>query len=360
MPCYHPIAAVQPGPGAPLQLYGPSATHGHLRPLNGRIEIPCNKCTGCYRRNSLEWAVRCMHEKQMHLYNSYITLTYDDKYLPEHYSLQHRDFVLMMKSLRHQVARQNQNLLLSPPPLRGARAGGESALQRLLSNYLQDNINDATGAPQKAVAHLLPPEIRFYMAGEYGEKHGRPHYHALLFGVDFADKSYYGKTDAGEKIYRSETLEKIWKKGYSSIGQVTFNSAAYISRYIMKKRHDENKTDYEILDLETGEIYKKKKEYNCMSRNGGIGKNWLEEYTPDVYTRDKVITKSGRELRPPRYYDKLYKRMDRAHLEHLKHVRELESLAQREHHTPARLAAQETVANAAARLQTRNFGGHSG
>lgn len=356
MPCFKPIAAVQPFPGAQPLLYGPVKTHGHLRPIHGRIDLPCNDCIGCFRRTSLEWACRCVHEAQMHRYNAYITLTYDDEHLPENNSLQHRDYVLFMKALRNQIARHNQNLLLSPPPLRGARAGGKSKLKTILSNYLQENINDASGAPQKAVAHLLPSEIKFYMAGEYGELYGRPHYHSLLFGVDFADKTYLGKTKAGEKIYRSYTLEKLWPYGYSSIGAVTFNSAAYISRYIMKKRRgDGNTENYEILDLETGEIYIKKKEYNCMSRAEGIGKAWLEEFKPDVYTRDRVITKTGRELRPPRYYDKLYKKMDAAHLEHLKHARELEARAQKEHHTPERLAVQETVAKAQARFQTRNF-----
>lgn len=191
---------------------------------------------------------------------------------------------------------------------------------------------------------------------ETGEKYGRPHYHALLFGVDFADKKFNRRTQAGEKIYTSETLQHLWTNGYSSVGNVTFASAAYISRYVMKKRTgDGNKQDYEILDLDTGEITRKKKEYNCMSRSEGIGKTWLNTYHSDVYTLDKVITRSGKELRPPRYYDKLYKRYDAARLEHLKHVRELEALAQKEHHTPERLAVQETVANAKARFQRRNF-----
>lgn len=193
------------------------------------------------------------------------------------------------------------------------------------------------------------------MAGEYGEKYGRPHYHALLFGVDFADKQYHGRTKAGEKIYKSPTLEKIWDKGYSSIGAVTFNSAAYIARYTTKKRNGDGLQEYEIIDLETGEITKKKKEYSCMSRATAIGRNWLEIYKDDVYTTDTVITKTGAQHRPPRYYDKWLKKYDAALYAATKTARELEAFAQREHHTPARLAAQEAVAQAQARFQTRNF-----
>lgn len=360
MPCFKPIAAVQPYPGAQPLLFGPVATHGHLRPLTGRIDLPCNDCIGCFRRTSLEWACRCVHEAQMHRYNSYITLTYDDNNLPANNSLHHPHFVRFMKDVRHAIARNDENLLLERDELSTERTSKRASRIRDLTSSLAtvgpDENQNRLPSLLALTRAILTPEIKFYMAGEYGEKYGRPHYHSLLFGVDFRDKTYHGKTKAGEKIYRSYTLEKLWPYGYSSIGAVTFNSAAYISRYIMKKRRgDGNTENYEILDLETGEIYIKKKEYNCMSRAEGIGKAWLEEFTPDVYHRDRVITKQGRELRPPRYYDKLYKKMDAAHLQHLKHARELEALAQKAHHTPARLAVQEEVAKAKARFQTRNF-----
>lgn len=288
--------------------------------------------------------MRCEHEIQMHRYNCYITLTLNDTH-PELVSLQHKDFVTFTKALRYQIYKH------FPPAPSGGEGEGE-----IPQHQLGDT---ATAAPQTAVAPLLltSPKIGFYMAGEYGERYGRPHYHALLFGVDFADRIYHGKTKAGERIYRSETLEKLWPHGYSSVGNATFASAAYISRYIMKKRTgDGNKHHYEILDLETGEIYNRKKEYNCMSRNPGIGKTWWDKYKTDVTTIDKVITKKGRKLRPPRYYDKQLKRYDRALHEHTKLVRQVEALAQKEHHTSERLAVQELVATDKARFQTRNLG----
>lgn len=295
--------------------------------------------------------MRCVHESQMHTYNSYITLTYNDEHLPGNLSLHHRDFVLFMKKLRNEINKQALDLYLAP------LEAMES--QTLLVTLPANNkaVRQSKETATEAVKKFFPmPEIKFYMAGEYGELYGRPHYHALLFGVDFADQLYHGRTKAGEKIYTSPTLDKIWGRGYASIGKVTFQSAAYISRYVMKKLSgDGNKKQYEIQDLETGEVIKQDKEYNCMSRASGIGEQWLQTYKADVYSYDKVITKQGRELKPPRYYDKLYRRMDKAHLAHLKHARELEAQAHEQDHTTERLAVQEEVATQKARFQRRNL-----
>ena len=77
--------------------------------------------------------------------------------------------------------------------------------------------------------------VRFYMCGEYGEDFSRPHYHALLFNCSFPDRKKHSTGDSGSVIYTSEALSKLWPFGFSSIGDVTFESAAYCSRYIMKK-----------------------------------------------------------------------------------------------------------------------------
>lgn len=368
MPCYYPIAAVQAAPGGPLQLFKREQKH-LFRNMHGKhLEVPCGQCSGCRRRRSLEWAMRCMHEAQLNRYNSYITLTYDEKNLPNYNSLKHRHYVLFMKALRNRLNRETKNhangntsaestllyLGHGAEPHIGAIA--QIDLGRSLPPALPGNGTSTTTGPQSPPAKRSKRQISFYMCGEYGDKHARPHYHAILFGLDFSDKTYLKKTKSGEKIYTSPTLQKLWKHGYSSIGNVTFNSAAYISRYVMKKRTgDGNKYDYEILDLDTGEIAVKKKEYNCMSRNPGIGKQWFTQYKEDVYVQDKVITKTGMSLKPPRYYDRLLKKHERARLEGIKLARELEALAHEKDHTTERLLVQETVANAKAKNQTRNL-----
>lgn len=275
----------------------------------------------------------------MHRYKSFVTLTYDDKHLPTDRSLNYRHYQLFMKKLRKAV----------PPRPKGCEAGGGT-------NNHNNSSKIADDAPQKTVARHLLTEgtIRFYMGGEYGDQYGRPHYHAILFGVEFADRVYHGKTPAGSKIYISETLDKLWGKGYASIGDVTFESAAYVARYIMAKRTgDGEKHYYNIIDPETGEIHKRKKEFNNMSRRPGIGAAWMEKYHSDIYTTGKAVVRNAK-TNPPRYYDKIYKKIDELALEGIQYARLVEAMAQAHDNTPERLLVKEEVQKARIRsLQRR-------
>lgn len=246
MACYRPLRAYAPRSGRDAE--------GKLRisfkPKIGYepIWLPCGQCIGCRLERSRQWAMRCMHEAQMYDRNCFVTLTYDDEHLPKDGSLNKRDFQLFMKRLRKRYG-----------------AG-----------------------------------IRYYQCGEYGELLGRPHHHAILFNFDFDDKVLWSVRD-GVRLYRSASLEELWPHGYSTIGDVTFESAAYVARYCTKK----------ITGKLAHEHYKGKlPEYATMSRRPGIGRAWLERYKDDVYSHDYVVVRNGLKLRPPRYYDKIYDEID--------------------------------------------------
>lgn len=242
-----------------------------------------------------QWAVRCMHEAQMHKHNAFITLTYNDANLPENASLHYRDWQLFFKKLRKKIS---------------------------------------------------PTRIRFYMGGEYAPTHQRPHYHACIFGYDFPDKIYWRTTEAKAKLYTSEELETTWAKGFTTVGDVTFESAAYVARYIMDKTTgDKNRIreKYETVDVETGEIKKRIPEFNKMSLKPGIGATWLEKYTPDAYPDGKVVI-NGREQKTPKYYDKKFAKLNPLAWEQLQYEREKRT--QPEEQTPERLKVRETVARA--------------
>jgi len=187
MACYHPLTAYLSGhqtnnaTGKSFRRVSFKETDEHDR----QISLPCGQCVGCRLERSRQWAMRCIHEAQLHQNNCFITLTYDDEHLPKDLSLDHREFQLFFKRLR------------------------------------------------KANPHI---KIRYYMAGEYGSTRGRPHFHACIFGYDFHDKKLFSRTSAGSLLYRSQELEKLWPYGYSTIGDVTFESAAYVARYIMQKQ----------------------------------------------------------------------------------------------------------------------------
>jgi len=240
-----------------------------------------------------------MHEASLWLDNIFITLTYDNDNLPQHNTLIKKDFQDFMKRLRK---KKNAN----------------------------------TNNP-----------IRYYQCGEYGEKFGRPHYHAILFNTNFRDREII----QGHKgLTQSETLSKLWGKGHSSIGDVTFQSAAYVAGYVQKKTNGKQKeTHYAIVDQQTGEYFgQRQQEYSTMSRRPGIAGRWFAKHKDDVYPSDNIHI-NGKEMRPPKYYDRLYEIDHRSTMEKIKenrikqmqetaHLRTPEALQQAEKTHKARMS----------------------
>ena len=193
------------------------------------------------------------------------------------------------------------------------------------------------------------------MAGEYGENFGRPHFHACLFGIDFDDKKLWKRTSANSMLYTSRDLEILWPFGYSSVGDVTFESAAYVARYIMKKVTGKNaKEHYTEIDSESGEIITRKPEFTKMSLKPGIGYEWYKQYTSDVYPHDYVIIR-GKKVKPPKYYDKKYKIDQPYEFDELLYIREKSAKLHFEDNTPERLLVKEQVAKAKLQKLKRNL-----
>jgi hypothetical protein len=246
MPCYNPLLAYRNQGKVVFKSPFPFA-----RGFN----LPCGQCVGCRLSYSRQWAVRCVHEAQMHDNNSFITLTYSPEELMKRenpWSLDVRDFQLFMKRLRKRYGKK----------------------------------------------------VRFFHCGEYGDKNARPHYHALLFGHDFEDKKLWQVRD-DVRLFISDELNELWPYGFSTIGDVSFQSAAYCARYVMKKITGDKADDhYTWIDPTTGEVRPRSPEYCTMSRNKGLGHDWLMKYKSDVYPNDYVVV-NGHEIKPPRYYDSL-------------------------------------------------------
>lgn len=237
----------------------------------------------------------------MHDRNSFLTLTYNDENMPKSWSLQIRDFQTFMKRVRK---------------------------------------------------HFEEP-IRFYHCGEYDEG-GRPHYHALIFGQDWsADRTLMRR---GKKpLWRSETLEKQWPHGFSSVGRLNYQTAAYTTRYLLKKvTGDQAENHYERVGVEhDGEITQLAPEYTTMSRRPGIGAAWIEKYRDDVYPRDEIII-SDKERKPPRYYDDYMKTIDPAVMKKIKTRRIREGKKYANEKTWRRLRVREKVTAAKAKEIPRN------
>ena len=262
------------------------------------LQIPCGQCAECRLKRSREWAVRCVHEASLHDFNCFLTLTYrdDDKAI----SLDYTDFQLFMKRLR-------------------------------------------TAFPKD--------KIGFFACGEYGETNPRTgiidggkyraHFHAILFNFNFPDRvpcRMLGKAD----LFKSATLDRLWRHGDCKIGEVSFESAAYVARYAMKKvTGDLAKSVYTVV-TEDGEMIERTPEMLVMSKRPAIGRRWFDKYGKHVYHRDKVVVR-GEEMQPPRYYDKL---LPRAFRDIVARQRELSGRVNAADHTDDRNNGRDVVVRA--------------
>lgn len=202
----------------------------------------------------------------------------------------------------------------------------------------------------KRARHVLG-RFRYFAVGEYGEENWRPHYHALIFGADLPDRIPF-KRRGGIQVDVSPTLDRIWKKGFTTVGELTEQSAAYCARYTLKKVGGEQaEFYYSELDPYTGELVPIEREFARMSLKPGIGAKWFEQYGGDIFPRDEAILK-GKKWRVPDYYDTLFERAShgptlagKAIISDIKDARKARAIAQAEKR-PDGLPAREAVLKA--------------
>lgn len=262
MSCFYPVEcyrALRPNQNGKRPLF-----HGTFKAavshFGGRHNFTefyrnCGYCIECRLQKSAGIAIRCVHTAASYEQNCFLTLTYDDEHLPADLSLSTEVMQNFWKRLRDRIC---------------TREG-------------------------RRVVHR--PLIKYYASGEYGEQAGtreiNPHYHACLFNWDFADKKYFKKTGSGEKLYTSDLLSDLWPYGFAGIGDVTFQSAAYVARYTMAK----------VYGDDAAEHYNGRLPEKSWSSQG-LGKEWIEKYVTSVYPHDYVVNEKGMKIRPPAYYDR--------------------------------------------------------
>jgi len=298
MVCYHPVTGYRSPSGQIVT----SRKAGYS---DREVTRACGGCVGCRLEYSRRWAVRIAHEASLYDSNVFLTLTYRDEDLPENASLRKRDWQLFMKRLKK-------------------RSGGRS--------------------------------IRFFHCGEYGETTHRPHYHAILFNYDFNDRKFLKQTETGHTIDTSAELDETWQLGDCYIGSVTFESAAYCARYVMKKLTGQRKSEYGCREPE----------YATQSRRPGVGKPWLTKWKTDIFPNDFVVI-NGQKQRVPTYYDEMvaqqqtdigywttdktgypiwmpYKKIsDRTEMERIKDKRTRNANKHSSNNTPERLQVREEL-----------------
>lgn len=298
MPCYSPLLAWQQGNGEIVFVERMG------KDVRRELSLPCGQCIGCRLEKSRQWAMRCMHEASLHKQNSFITLTYDDSHLPNRGMLCYPEFQRFIKRLRKKH------------------------------------------------------DVRYYMCGEYGPLNWRPHYHAIIFGWAFPDRTYWGTSGGGVPVYRSAELERLWDAGGSTVGDCTFESAAYCARYCVQKMtgHGAKEHYARWTDPEFGPVYPYQlvPEFNEMSTKPGLASGFLDKWRSDIYPHDYVVV-NGKEMKPPKYYDKLQKKHDPDGFDQLQFERERTGRANWEDNVPERLYAKREVQKARANFLKRTI-----
>lgn len=226
---------------------------GHVS--DGSIPIPCGKCIGCRLDYSRAWADRMMLELDHTKKAVFVTLTYDNDHVP----------------FLENVEGQFCTLTL-------CKRDAQLFMKRLRKRFSDR-------------------EIRFYLSGEYGSTTERPHYHAIIFGLsldDFPDKLVRGKNELGQIHYSSEILAGIWKNGFVVLGDVSWQTCSYVSRYVSKK----------VFQCPTiGEtFFGAEPEFSIMSRNPGIGGKFLEDNPRQVDTSKWFVFGKPEGIRPGRFF----------------------------------------------------------
>ena len=306
MTCFRPIDGVRGLDG--VVRFNPKEGY-----VDMHVQVACGRCRGCRADKARDWAIRCVHEAQLHEHNTFVTLTYNDENLPQDLSVDKKHFQKFMRDLRYAKSTRFKN--------------------------------PATGRWNRT-----RPLIRYLHCGEYGTKNLRPHYHAILFNTHFPDAEHWKTSKSGEPLKTSRELDEVWGRGYASLGGVTFQSAAYVARYITKKiTGDKAETEYERINYNTGETWTVDPPYATMSRKPGLGSDWIEKWTSDVYPHDFVIIE-GHKNRPPRFYDQRLKMKDPNQFERIETQRREGGRKYSKDRTWQRLRDREKVADSKAEI----------
>lgn len=233
------------------------------------MEIPCGQCLECRLDYARDWATRCWCESRYYSDNYFITLTYDDDNVP--------------------VGKYG-NLTIK-----------------------NDDLLEFIDKVRKHFRKLGHIGIRYFACSEYGDHTMRPHYHLILFNCPLHDLSPDIETpdgciihkcnNLGDIYYQSKVLSRLWNKGMVLVGDCTYNTNAYVSRYICKKQKGASSSVYDSLGVEPPKLF--------MSRMPGIGERYFNDHYDELLDIPYIYISKGSEVIKspiPRYFVKLLKK----------------------------------------------------
>lgn len=214
------------------------------------MSFPCGKCYCCKARRVSGWSFRLLKEAERSDSALFVTLTYSDTNLPltknNWPTLVKKDLQLFFKRLRINTERSTKN-------------------------------------------KIWDKKIKYYAAGEYGDKRQRPHYHIIIFNAEY------------------HNIEESWKLGKIHYGELTAASAAYTLKYISKSSYKKPWKPYEYGPHQKDD---RSPEFSLMSKR--LGDNYLTPHNiawhrkrskdGPIHERYFLPLTDGKKVAMPRYY----------------------------------------------------------
>lgn len=299
MPCYYPLKGYVVGRDIETGKKIVRVVSSLVDAPNGveSFPVPCGHCIGCRLDYSRQWADRCMMELKYHERACFITLTYDDCHVPRRF--------------------YSGDCFGSPKPCFSLSKRDLQLFFKRLRKAFPEN------------------RIRYFGCGEYGPRTFRPHYHVILFGIDFDDKvSMDRKSSSGQDIFTSQGLSRVWSfparnelgeydspnirptpAGIATVQPVTWETCAYTARYVTKKLDGPYASFYQEKNIDPP--------FCVMSRRPGIGRQYYDDH-PEIWDYDAIYYATpdgGRKAKPSRYYKQLLAKDDSEKAEALSRVR---------------------------------------
>lgn len=188
------------------------------------MPVPCGRCAACRVNRAEDWTHRMYWEADYFSDVSFITLTYADEFLPIDGSLDKRELQLFFKRLRKS---------------------------------------------------LVGRKLKYFACGEYGERYGRPHYHAVVFGLAVAE---------------AQVVLESWGKGQVEVTAFKLARARYVAGYLLKEVDSRVDLNFKVPP------------FALMSKR--IGKRFAMANAVRILT-DGKLTVNGQPVALPRYFRKL-------------------------------------------------------
>jgi len=247
------------------------------------VEVPCGKCIYCMETKRSVWTFRILQELKVAETARFVTLTYDEKYLPYraiYGGVTYKNKIFNWKD------EKTDTLWKLPEKINGLKSTSVEStlkiqdLQKFMkdirNNIYKDQINNVRGLnkdlkeegerylKQSKKTAKWSPKLRYFACGEYGNKSKteRPHFHVILYNIPLR----WYKWDPIHEEWYSNKLEDIWNKGIVHVGEVSRESAHYVAKYTIKHLLDE----WDETDIRTAP-------FAVMSKNPGIGNNYIQD-----------------------------------------------------------------------------------